>query len=755
MILQAPEPIAEINPALRHQLRSLYDLELPETVDLSQTDLDAFFTVLQSKIQASDPSVGLNKIDRPQIEMTYETARKSLDDFRRRRRLSGRGVRHYDDDIDYCYQSHNFQSLGLQLYLKRVEPPDAELKDLLAEQAPNQPAFMAPSDSLPPGMSSRVMRRRNASAVRQGSGNDPHVWDFDLCSTTLANFNYRKMTLVRDYNEILEADIESDVFDEIFDQDPADVSPPPDLPSFIDQRVIVPCDPTQLSAVSRARASQSYIIQGPPGTGKSQTITNLIADFVGRDQQVLSVCEKRVALDVVFHRLKQQGLDELAVLIHDSQKDKKPFVMNLKETFERFRKHDASSDITDRSKRSSEQIESHLRVLQTMDEALGQPHEALGVSPLALYRRLVALGPQDEPPENFAVTYPMWQSAEEVVRKLEQALQAAGLDLRLSQSPLHLLAGPVLAADLPTREIEQAARKAEQQLAEIAQLLEISELTVEAWDSLALLRQLSAYAQAIHSLAAADLLELLAPRSELRKRYNRHIRDQQARAKTLKDAQAATKHWRDPLTRRDAETAHHQARGYTTIMRFLSPGFWKLRRVMNRCYDFSQHAIAPTWTQLLEELIACHQAQEQLDAMAQTFEVELGISDLPAVQKQLQTAQSLIQSADDPITAFHKNMLKRDDPAPVAKQLAELEQACTALEETLQQFIFEHQTQSLAGLPSALQELVESLQFLPEVLPELEALQTLDPALQRALRLRPMAADQIEAAAGLASLEIA
>jgi hypothetical protein len=37
---------------------------------------------------------------------------------------------------------------------------------------------------------------------------------------------------------------------------------------------------------------------------------------------------------VVFHRLRQQGLDELCCIIHDSQADKKAFVLNLKQSYE-------------------------------------------------------------------------------------------------------------------------------------------------------------------------------------------------------------------------------------------------------------------------------------------------------------------------------------------------------------------------------------------------------------------------------------
>src|SRR5207302_8890874 len=75
-------------------------------------------------------------------------------------------------------------------------------------------------------------------------------------------------------------------------------------------------------------------IQGPPGTGKSQTITNLIADYVMRGKRILFVCEKRAAIDVVYHRLRQVGLHSLCCLIHDAQADKKEFVLELKETYE-------------------------------------------------------------------------------------------------------------------------------------------------------------------------------------------------------------------------------------------------------------------------------------------------------------------------------------------------------------------------------------------------------------------------------------
>src|SRR5687767_15872411 len=145
------------------------------------------------------------------------------------------------------------------------------------------------------------------------------------------------MTHVSDYAKLIESGIASKSFATVFSLSakPPEEAPPPPL-DLAEQHLIISCDATQASAVARARTGSSYIIQGPPGTGKSQTITNLIADYVARGKRVLFVCEKRAAIDVVFHRLRQQGLDELCCLIHDSQTDKKAFIQNLKQTYERF-----------------------------------------------------------------------------------------------------------------------------------------------------------------------------------------------------------------------------------------------------------------------------------------------------------------------------------------------------------------------------------------------------------------------------------
>src|SRR6266478_3339200 len=120
---------AEVNPALRHHLKELYNLNLPEFVDLKETSLDQFYEALKTQIHASEPGVTLNKIDRPQIELIHEKARQRLDQYRRRMKLQARKARRAAKP-DYSYDRENFRPLGLQLFLEKVRPTPMPLRDV-------------------------------------------------------------------------------------------------------------------------------------------------------------------------------------------------------------------------------------------------------------------------------------------------------------------------------------------------------------------------------------------------------------------------------------------------------------------------------------------------------------------------------------------------------------------------------------------------------------------------------------------------
>ena len=83
-----------------------------------------------------------------------------------------------------------------------------------------------------------------------------------------------------------------------------------------------PQDASQEEALIRVKFGESLVVQGPPGTGKSQLIVNLMTDFAARGKRVLLVCQKRVALDVVYERLKQVAFTPFVALVHDFKNDR-------------------------------------------------------------------------------------------------------------------------------------------------------------------------------------------------------------------------------------------------------------------------------------------------------------------------------------------------------------------------------------------------------------------------------------------------
>jgi superfamily I DNA and/or RNA helicase/very-short-patch-repair endonuclease len=89
-------------------------------------------------------------------------------------------------------------------------------------------------------------------------------------------------------------------------------------------------DSSQRVAIDYAFRGQSFVMEGPPGTGKSQTIANIIAEGIAKGKTVLFVSDKMAALDVVYKRLKDAGLDHFCLELHSSKANKQEVAAELK-----------------------------------------------------------------------------------------------------------------------------------------------------------------------------------------------------------------------------------------------------------------------------------------------------------------------------------------------------------------------------------------------------------------------------------------
>jgi len=91
-------------------------------------------------------------------------------------------------------------------------------------------------------------------------------------------------------------------------------------------------DYSQEKAVKLSNDTEKLVIYGPPGTGKSQTIANIISNSLARNKTILMASQKRAALDVIYNRLAK--LNTKALLIHDTEGDKKSFYSTVAQSLE-------------------------------------------------------------------------------------------------------------------------------------------------------------------------------------------------------------------------------------------------------------------------------------------------------------------------------------------------------------------------------------------------------------------------------------
>jgi hypothetical protein len=155
-------------------------------------------------------------------------------------------------------------------------------------------------------------------------------------------------------------------------------------------RHVVDSDGSQTLAILDVRQGRNMVIQGPPGTGKSQTITNMIADAVGRGQKVLFVAEKMAALEVVKRRLDQVGLGDACLELHSHKANKKAVLLEVART---LKLGSPSMPLTTDELGTLDGLRDRLNAYS---EAMNAPVGASGVTPYVAIGELLMLR-ADEP----------------------------------------------------------------------------------------------------------------------------------------------------------------------------------------------------------------------------------------------------------------------------------------------------------------------------------------------------------------------
>ncbi|HRE99571.1 MAG TPA: AAA domain-containing protein [Pirellulaceae bacterium] len=742
---------AEINPVIRHRFSQLFGIRLPEAIDLAETDPAALHEFLAAAIRQSEPAVTLSRIDRPRIELIHARARRRLDQYRRRVAGTRRPDRRFSD-VPYSYDPNLWRPAGLALYKAFVRPSLGRLEGLVGDRQ-----RLKRDDFVPPTDGSTLESERTFYSLGASDDGNPYVWHFDLCALTLANFRYRKMSLVRDYDALIDSPIEHPVFDAAFSTEP----PPaierlPQPPSLDDRFDILPCDPTQATAIARARDGGSYIVQGPPGTGKSQTIANLIADFVGRGKRVLFVCEKRAAIDVVHARLRQCGIGHLACLIHDSQGDKRGLIDDLRRTFERLiERGSESASESDAAARLQQQLEPLIGWDRTMlaaePEAGVACRERIG-SRIELTRRLRLAGldaPQLDPRQQETLPeLARWRADRAELRELFDWIGRSSPGRSLAEHPLRWLAPSIADHPQPTALIADGVSKLAELLDTLRGTLRTAGWSPERFDDLANERSRWIEANSCAPLASPRAIGLLDPESIVSRTWDERRRALRPLERTAAERREANGHWTDRLSTDDTEFALAAARRLEPAWwRWLVPAWWKLRSTVTARYRFDAHSIRPTLVQVLERLSAEQQAVAELDqAKRELTDAVDWRGSIDQAETAIEAGRRTMREATGAVVAWLRTTIGAGDSAERFAALASAIDLTGRIAERTADWLDEPQRLSLDELESLVPQLRSEAGRLEEFLEPLRRIGRLSVPVRHALRRLPYGPDPLEGA---------
>ncbi len=349
-------------------------------------------------------------------------------------------------------------------------------------------------------------------------------------------------------------------------------------------------------------------------------------------------------------------------------------------------------------------------------------------------------------------TFATWRAHAELAHRLTATLTEVADTNSLAAHPFRWLGDGVIRAERPLEMLHQLADRAETLLDEVESALGRSGLPEEHWDTLEEIETLMTFATQVAELAARHQLALLDPKSSQTKALEKIAAELAKYEQAIERAQTKTQHWREKLPPGDVPAAVAQAQANEhSLFRFFKPSWWQLKKAIESRYQFSQHAIRPTFSQVLAHLETEYAAIAVRDEAHQAALAEFGAE--PATL--LQTIAPL-QSPDlgrPALAALRGLLIESDEGASVVERLHALAPRFGELITVLEALLADFRQSDLARLGEAVRDLREEADALPELLPLLGELAEAPPAFAHALRTFPFSPEALEAAIAHTSLE--
>lgn len=214
---------------------------------------------------------------------------------------------------------------------------------------------------------------------------DENGWTIDR-AVSLSLLSFQKISMYRDLEANRQKLIENPLVRAMAGEKNL-FAPPrsvdPDSRPYAEKLSVLPADSSQEKAILAAKRGESFVMEGPPGTGKSQTITNIIAEFLSDGKKVLFVSGKNAALQVVYRRLQETGLAPFCLPLHSHRANKREILSDISASLSLKAKK-----ISENEERELAQLEERRVELNAYRDALHTPASPLGYTPSECMRSL-------------------------------------------------------------------------------------------------------------------------------------------------------------------------------------------------------------------------------------------------------------------------------------------------------------------------------------------------------------------------------
>ena len=719
----------EVNPILSNKLNELYGIKLPESFSLNEIQIEEIYQSLKNQIGANGSGIDLIYNDKPKIKLIHSIATKTLTQYNKKYK-NNKAIKE-SKQIDYSYQVEDFRPLGLEMYKKYVKIVDSTIEHFLNDKKQQNQFHFSDNNTI----------EKDFYTLDDGQ-NNPYQWEFDTCNMVLGNFNYKKMSLVRDYNAIIDNDIQSSIFDHLF----SPLKKDDNIEEFEEDNLftevynIVQSDSTQNKAVKYSETGKNYIIQGPPGTGKSQTIANLIANYVARGKKVLFVCEKRAALDVVYHRLKNQNLESLCCLIHDSQSDKKEFIQDLKINYLKFSKGKSLHDklMIERTVIVNE-LKTELSKIEVFHHSMNHVLDGTNLTIRDLFdieskNQILKVGIENYELDEKA-SYKDWTKFSNEIFMLFELNKESNQIEYYSQHPFHLLQNKVF-AEFNQTQFNETLNSIIKNIEMVDEKLSFISLPMTSTKWIDLIGFFSQINQ-LFLFYFYDCIELLDLFSN---KYKKLIEDKNLLNRKLNELNQLNKiypYWTRELSESDVVSSLEIMSKYESrFFRFLYSKFKNTDKVLKTHYQLLSHSIKPKWLDVLKNKENQFKLIKEIEDLNEKFENTYHTKDLDQL---INLIKEINQSNfTEPLTFIKQ--FKGDE----LKELMQLTELVTDTQKKISMFLYIDNNNTIVDIEKKLDQLKSKNLYFQKYKLVFSELSNINESVLRMIKYNPLSIIDIE-----------